>query len=82
LILMEKPMFNLEEEDREQVFHYLGNLKKKGVTFIMVSHFQLLLETLIDEAIVLGEGNAAKMIAKSDREFAELSRYTAVGCQP
>ena len=78
LMLVEKPMFNLEEEDREQVFHYLADLKKKGIAFILVSHFQSLLETLIDEAIVLEEGKGAKMIAKSDTAFAALSRFAAV----
>lgn len=78
LMLVEKPMFNLEEEDREQVFHYLADLKKKGVAFIMVSHFQSLIEPLIDEAIVLAEGKVPKMIAKSDTAFAALSRFAAM----
>jgi ABC-type lipoprotein export system ATPase subunit len=78
LMLVEKPMFNLEAEDREQVFHYLADLKKKGVAFIIVSHFQSLLETLIDEAIVLEEGKAPMMIDKIDTAFAALSRFAAV----
>jgi phospholipid/cholesterol/gamma-HCH transport system ATP-binding protein len=78
LILVEKPMFNLDEEDRQQVLHYLENLKKKGMTFIIASRYQLILETLIDEAIVLDEGKMPNIIGKTHKEFANLSRFTTV----
>jgi phospholipid/cholesterol/gamma-HCH transport system ATP-binding protein len=78
LILLEKPMFNLEEEDRLQVLRYLENLKRNGMTFIIASRYQLILETLIDEAIVLEEGKMPNIIGKTHKEFAELSRFTTV----
>jgi ABC-type multidrug transport system ATPase subunit len=78
LILLEKPMFNLEEEDRLQVLHYLENLKKNGITFIIASRYQLILETLIDEAIVLEAGKMPNIIGKTHTEFAHLSRFTTV----
>jgi len=78
VILLEKPMFNLEEEDRLQVLHYLENLKKNGMTFIIASRYQLILETLIDEAIVLDEGKMPDIISKTHKEFADLSRFTTV----
>jgi phospholipid/cholesterol/gamma-HCH transport system ATP-binding protein len=78
LILLERPMFNLEEEDRLQVLHYLENLKKTGMTFIIASRYQLILETLIDEAIVLEEGKMPNIIGKTHKEFADLSRFTTV----
>ena len=78
LILLEKPMFNLDEEDRHQVLRYLENLKKNGMTFIIASRYQLILETLIDEAIVLEEGKMPNIVGKTHKEFAELSRFTTV----
>lgn len=78
LILVEKPMFNLEEEDRLLVLHYLENLKKNGVTLIIASRFQLILDTLIDEAVVLEEGKMPAVIGKTHKEFADLSRFTTV----
>lgn len=78
LILLEKPMFNLEEEDCLQVLHYLENLKKNGMTFIIASRYQLILETLIDEAIVLEEGKMPAIIGKTHKEFTDLSRFTTV----
>jgi|GEM_PF-643367 len=78
LILLEKPMFNLDEEDCQQVLYYLENLKKNGMTFIIASRYQLILETLIDEAIVLEEGKMPNIIGKTHKEFAELSRFTTV----
>jgi phospholipid/cholesterol/gamma-HCH transport system ATP-binding protein len=78
VILLEKPMFNLEEEDRLQVLHYLENLKKNGMTFIIASRYQLILETLIDEAIVLEVGKMPDIIGKTHKEFADLSRFTTV----
>jgi ABC-type multidrug transport system ATPase subunit len=78
LILLEKPMFNLDEEDRLQVLNYLENLKKNGMTFIIASRYQLILEKLIDEAIVLEEGQMPNIINKTHKEFANLSRFTTV----
>jgi len=78
LILVEKPMFNLEEEDRIQVLHYLENLKKNGVTLIIASRFQLILDTLIDEAIVVEVGKMPDIISKTHKEFPDLSRFTTV----
>jgi phospholipid/cholesterol/gamma-HCH transport system ATP-binding protein len=78
LILVEKPMFNLDEEDCLQVLRYLENLKKTGMTFIIASRFQLILETLIDEAIVLEEGKMPNIISKTHKEFAILSRFITV----
>lgn len=77
LILIEKPMFNLEEEDRDQVIEYFVRLKKEGITFIIVSRSQAILETLIDEAIVLEEGKTPTFIGKSHKEFTGLSRFTS-----
>ena len=71
-------MFNLEEEDRLQVLHYLEKLKKNGMTFIIASRYQLILETLIDEAIVLEVGKMPDIIGKTHKEFADLSRFTTV----
>jgi len=76
VMLLEKPMFNLEEEDRLLVLHYLENLKKNGMTFIIASRYQVILETLIDEAIVLEEGKMPDIIGKTRKEFADLSRFT------
>lgn len=78
VILLEKPMFNLDEEDCLQVLHYLENLKKNGMTFIIASRFQLILDTLIDEAIVLEEGKMPILISKTHKEFTNLSRFTTV----
>jgi len=76
LMLLEKPMFNLEQEDRLLVLRYLDNLKKNGVTLIIASRFQSVLDTLIDEAIVLEEGKMPAVIGKTHKEFADLYRFT------
>jgi ABC-type lipoprotein export system ATPase subunit len=75
LVLVEKPMFNLDEEDRQQVLHYLENLRKNGITLIIASRSKLILETLIDVAIVLEEGKTPRMIGKTHNEFTHLSRF-------
>jgi len=75
LILMDKPMFNLEEYDQNQVIRYLEDLKAKGTTFIIVSQCVSLVQSLIDEAILLEEGKTPRMIHKSDEEFAALSHF-------
>jgi ABC-type ATPase involved in cell division len=55
LLLINKPMFNLDEGDRLQIFPYLLALKEKGTTLVMVSQFASLLEPLIDHIITLDE---------------------------
>ena len=78
LMLLEKPMFNLDEEDRQQVLHYLKNLKKNGMTLIVASRSRLILDTLIDEAIVLEKGKIPAVIDKTHEAFTGLSRFTSV----
>lgn len=75
LIVMNKPLFNLEEHERDQVAQYLENLKSKGITFTIFSRCVSVLEPLIDEAILLEEGKHPTFIAKNDQEFANLSRF-------
>jgi ABC-type lipoprotein export system ATPase subunit len=53
LILVDRPLFNLEGPDREQVVRYLEALKQKGKTFIFVSRSPEILQSLIDETITL-----------------------------
>lgn len=53
LILMDKPMFNLETHDREPVIQFFRQLKEQGVTFIIVTQFPSLLSGLIDETILM-----------------------------
>jgi ABC-type lipoprotein export system ATPase subunit len=78
LLLLERPMFNLDREDQQQVLLYLENMKKKGMTFIIASRSQLILDTLIDAAIVLEPGTPPNIIGKTQKEFANLSRFTSV----
>ena len=52
-MLMDKPMFNLEKDDRKAVIQFLQQLKKQGLTLIMVTQFPSLLEDLIDETIIM-----------------------------
>ncbi|NIM15573.1 MAG: ATP-binding cassette domain-containing protein [Candidatus Aminicenantes bacterium] len=74
LILMDKPLFNLDEHERDQVIQYLENLKSNGITFTIFSRCVSVLEPLIDEAILLEEGKHPTIIAKNDQEFESLSR--------
>jgi phospholipid/cholesterol/gamma-HCH transport system ATP-binding protein len=75
LIVMDKPLFNLEEHEGDQVIHYLENLKSKGVTFTIFSRCVSILGPLLDEAILLEAGKHPTIIAKKDREFEDLSRF-------
>jgi ABC-type lipoprotein export system ATPase subunit len=75
LILMDKPLFNLDEYERDQVIRYLENLKSRGITFTIFSRCVSILEPLIDEAILLEEGKHPTVIAKNDHNFTNLSRF-------
>ncbi len=55
VVLLDKPMFNLEIDDREPVLDFLNYLRGQGVTLIMVSQFPGLLAELIDETIMLDQ---------------------------
>jgi ABC-type multidrug transport system ATPase subunit len=53
LIVIDKPMFNLDEKDRELVVNYLVQLKTGKTAFLLVTQFPTLLEGLIDETFIL-----------------------------
>jgi phospholipid/cholesterol/gamma-HCH transport system ATP-binding protein len=69
LILLQRPMFNLEERDRRQVIRFLVPLKRKGVTFIIVSRCVSLMEALFDEVILLEQGSPPLLIDKSHPDY-------------
>ncbi|MCP5054891.1 MAG: ATP-binding cassette domain-containing protein [bacterium] len=67
MIMIDKPMFNLDDRDREQVAEYLEGLKNKGVTLVMISHSPSLLKGLVDETIIL-EGGELKREEQGTKE--------------
>ncbi len=56
LILMDKPLFNLDNPAQELVFTFLEELKKNGSTIVMVSQCPHGWTGLIDETLLLDEG--------------------------
>jgi len=76
IILVEKPMFNLNEEDRNRIILYLENLKKKGASLIIASRSSQVLDALIDEAIFLENGKPPVFISRNQEEFTHLNRFT------
>ena len=75
VLLVEKPMFNLDEEDRDQVVLYLEHLKKTGTSLVIASRSQAVLDSLIDEAILLEKGKGPAFITRDHPDFARLSRF-------
>jgi len=73
LILMDRPLFNLDSSDQEQVVRYLTNLKKKGVAFLMESQSRSILDALADEVIIIEEGKPAVTVGKEDPAFTKLA---------
>lgn len=75
IIFLEKPMFNLDDQDKELVLLYLQKLKQKGITFVMVSRSQKVQDTLIDEAMILEKFKKPVFITKTHAGFKNLNRF-------
>lgn len=58
VVLVDKPLFNLDKLDQDKVALWLEEQKKKGVTLIIASHWASALASLIDEFIELGNNNS------------------------
>jgi len=74
LILLDKPMFNLENKDSEQVLAFLADLKRKGVTLVMVSQFSSLMEPLIDVTIDIKGNEETGHLPADSTSFLHLPR--------
>ena len=64
IILMDEPLANLDYPSVKMVLSTLIELKKKGVTVIIVSHEAEKLLSLTDNTIILSEGRLVDMGAR------------------
>jgi len=69
LILLQRPMFNLEERDRRRVIRFMKPLKRKWVTFVIVSRCVTMMEALFDEVILLDQGKSPLLIDKFHPDY-------------
>jgi len=67
LILMDKPLFNLAEQEQERVIRYIEQLKEKGVTMVMTGHLPSLFTGLADETIILEHGTVKTVTVSAQR---------------
>jgi ribose transport system ATP-binding protein len=65
LIIMDEPTASLSERESEELLHIVGELKKKGVTFIFISHRLDEIKEICDSITVLRDG---KTVGHRDNE--------------
>lgn len=52
-IMIDKPLFNLDDDYHSLVIHYLNIIKNKGTALVIVNRFHPGLDSIIDEHIIL-----------------------------
>jgi branched-chain amino acid transport system permease protein len=56
LLLLDEPMSGVHPSIVEEIQHYLQDLKKEGLTILMVEHELYLVELLCDSVVVMAQG--------------------------
>jgi ABC-type lipoprotein export system ATPase subunit len=70
LLLADKPLFNLDENDRGKTVRFLEDMKSDGTTLVVASGYSPDFESLIDEFIILEKGKIDfKTIKGETHEF-------------
>lgn len=59
VIILDEPTASLTVTDRQQLFDFMLRLKRDGVTFIFISHYNDEILEICDEVTVLRDGNLA-----------------------
>ena len=75
IILMDEPLANLDYPSVKMVLYTLIELKKKGVTVIIVSHEAEKLLSLTDNTIILSDGKLVDMGRSRDMMYALIYNY-------
>ncbi|MBS3680710.1 sugar ABC transporter ATP-binding protein [Ornithinibacillus massiliensis] len=71
LLILDEPTAALNEDDSENLLHLLRELKKQGITSIMISHKLKEVISIADSATVLRDGNTICTLQASKGEITE-----------
>lgn len=71
LLILDEPTAALNEDDSENLLKLLGELKKQGITSIMISHKLKEVISIADQATVLRDGKTICTLDASNGEISE-----------
>ena len=72
LLILDEPTTGLDPQSRHQVWERLENLKKKGMTILLTTHYMDEAARLCDEIVIMDQG---KILAQGSPQFL-ISEYT------
>ncbi len=75
LLILDEPTAALNEDDSENLLELLRELKKQGITSIMISHKLKEVIAIADKATVLRDGETICTLDASKGEITEYSHY-------
>ncbi len=69
MIIVNKPLFNLDIKNQRRVINVLKEMKSQGKTLVISSNSFDLIKALADRVIVLEKNNIGKIMKRQDKDF-------------
>jgi len=76
IVFLDELTTGLDPEARHDVWNYLSDLKKRGMTIVLTSHYMEEVERLCDRVLIIGEGR--ELISGTVGELLEQSGTTSM----
>ena len=69
IIIINKPLFNLDIRNQIKVINLLKNIKKEGMTLIIASNSYDVIKSIADQVVHIEKGSIKKIMHAQDKDF-------------